>query len=495
MSDLINGITVQNGDASNSESNPTVITLNTAGNATVSGDVTNSSDNKDWYSFTALGDGLGSFSTGNIVGDLWFSLYENGSYVAAFDSNFVGEDPETFALTSNYSLDYQLTAGAAYTIGIDADLFLDAPVSYNLTLDTPEYVEPVIELETEYTPDSVNGVIISGGEVESFNNRSYDFDENRITTDANGYAEVTGSIGYDGDQADSYTFSSDAEGETIITLTGVSADTYLTVEFGGGAGIIQSATWDNTSQSYTLTYEFNPNVNYGINIVTDIEQTDYALTVNAPTLEQNPDGEVIDGEGESQDTDWVYYYDNAGTDTVRFIGSSVDAYESASSYSPENSSTSFKEVGAARIEDGVERLIFTDGALAFDIDGLAGQAYRIYKAAFDRIPDEAGLGFWINALDNGADMTNDVAYGFTHSDEFISLYGANSTDEQYVDLLYANVLDREADQDGYDFWIGHMDAGRLTREDVLIHFSESEENQANVIDLIANGIQYDEWIA
>ena len=49
-----------------------------------------------------------------------------------------------------------------------------------------------------------------------------------------------------------------------------------------------------------------------------------------------------------------------------------------------------------------ERLTFSDANIALDIDGNAGQAHRIYKAAFDRAPDLGGLGFWINTLDNGA---------------------------------------------------------------------------------------------
>jgi hypothetical protein len=141
----------------------------------------------------------------------------------------------------------------------------------------------------------------------------------------------------------------------------------------------------------------------------------------------------------------------------------------------------------------VERLSFSDAALAFDIDDIAGQAYRIYKAAFDRIPDHGGLGFWIDALDKGA-LMSDVAYGFTHSEEFISLYGVNNTDEEFINLMYNNVLDRDADQGGYDFWTGHLDNGAITREGILIEFSESAENQANVIDLIANGIEYTEWM-
>lgn len=60
-------------------------------------------------------------------------------------------------------------------------------------------------------------------------------------------------------------------------------------------------------------------------------------------------------------------------------------------------------------------------------------------------------------------------------------------------LLYNNVLDRDPDEEGYAYWLNDMDNG-LSKEGVLISFSESSENQANVIDLIAHGIGYQEWI-
>ena len=44
--------------------------------------------------------------------------------------------------------------------------------------------------------------------------------------------------------------------------------------------------------------------------------------------------------------------------------------------------------------DGVtnaERLEFSDAVVAFDVNGTAGFAYRLYQAAFDRTPDVAGL--------------------------------------------------------------------------------------------------------
>ena len=148
-----------------------------------------------------------------------------------------------------------------------------------------------------------------------------------------------------------------------------------------------------------------------------------------------------------------------------------------------------------RIEiSDVERIQFSDVSLALDIakGETAGSAYRIYKAAFDRVPDAGGLGFWINAMDDGASLTS-VAAGFINSPEFKQLYGANVTDRDFVTKVYTNVLDRNPDQGGYDFWLGAMGRG-ATRADILASFSESPENIGNVADLIANGIQYEAWV-
>lgn len=143
--------------------------------------------------------------------------------------------------------------------------------------------------------------------------------------------------------------------------------------------------------------------------------------------------------------------------------------------------------------NSTERLRFSDVSLALDTGKgeIAGSAYRIYKAAFDRAPDAGGLGFWIDSMDAGASLTS-VARGFIDSAEFQSVYGTNVSDRDYVTRLYKNVLDRNPDQGGYDFWLGAIARG-ASREDILISFSESAENIANVAELIAHGIQYQAW--
>ncbi|CAN7628133.1 DUF4214 domain-containing protein [Rhizobium sp. LjRoot30] len=136
----------------------------------------------------------------------------------------------------------------------------------------------------------------------------------------------------------------------------------------------------------------------------------------------------------------------------------------------------------------VERVDLLQGTLAFDIDGVAGQAYRIYQAAFDRAPDSAGLSYWINSMDGGTKLI-DVASGFVGSQEFNSIYGANSTDTDFVGRLYLNVLGREGETAGIAYWTGELQHG-TARAQVLAGFSESQENVIGVAPVISEGIWY-----
>lgn len=141
---------------------------------------------------------------------------------------------------------------------------------------------------------------------------------------------------------------------------------------------------------------------------------------------------------------------------------------------------------------GVERIDFSDVSLALDIDGNAGQAYRLYKAAFNRAPDKEGMGYWIKMLDAGVTL-EDVAAGFVASAEFKRMYGGDPGNELFVDLLYHNVLHRSAEGAGYQYWVKALGELHIPREEVLAFFSESAENQAQVIGAIQNGIEFTPW--
>ncbi len=165
-------------------------------------------------------------------------------------------------------------------------------------------------------------------------------------------------------------------------------------------------------------------------------------------------------------------------------------------YSINKSDAGYKVIdsnGKTRLLDGVTTVKFNDYSVSLDTEGVSGQAYRLYKAAFDRQPDTRGLGFWIDSLENSTSM-HDVANSFINSNEFKSLYGDKTTNEDFLTALYNNVLDRSPDNTGLDWWLDSLDSGKSSRADVLVGFSESAENKVNTVDLIANGVMYEEWL-
>jgi hypothetical protein len=138
----------------------------------------------------------------------------------------------------------------------------------------------------------------------------------------------------------------------------------------------------------------------------------------------------------------------------------------------------------------VERLAFADGTLALDIapGQNAGQAYRLYQAAFARTPDMPGVKYHLNDMEaNGLTLWN-IASNFLASPEFASKYGSNPTDTQYINALYRNVLNRDPGGTEVDWYQNQFDTKAMDRQAALIGFSESPENVALVGSAIANGI-------
>jgi hypothetical protein len=154
---------------------------------------------------------------------------------------------------------------------------------------------------------------------------------------------------------------------------------------------------------------------------------------------------------------------------------------------------SFKVSDAAGTDtlNGIERIRFSDDAIGLDVgvDGVAGQAYRLYQAAFNRTPDADGLGFWIDGMDHGLSLL-EVARSFVGADEFRQLYGPNPTSADIVGRYYENVLHRAPDAGGFEFWVDAMDHKGVTAAEVLANFSQSQENVAALVGVMQNGVAY-----
>lgn len=96
---------------------------------------------------------------------------------------------------------------------------------------------------------------------------------------------------------------------------------------------------------------------------------------------------------------------------------------------------------------------------------------RLYEMCLKRKPEETGLADWANKLCNGQISGAEAARGFFLSDEF-KLW--NTTNEEYVELLYNVMMGRASDAGGKADWVYKLNNG-VGREGVYRGFAESQE--------------------
>lgn len=107
---------------------------------------------------------------------------------------------------------------------------------------------------------------------------------------------------------------------------------------------------------------------------------------------------------------------------------------------------------------------------------------RVYESIFNRVPDAAGLNFWVDAMRSGLTLqtliTGDESLGiagFANSAEFIATYGENvdTNSEAFITALYQNLLGRAPDAEGLAFFTGLPEGTPVG--DVVAAFTESPE--------------------
>lgn len=91
----------------------------------------------------------------------------------------------------------------------------------------------------------------------------------------------------------------------------------------------------------------------------------------------------------------------------------------------------------------------------------------LYSAIFNRAPDQAGLEFWVNAIEGGDSLVQ-AAEGFTQHPVFAETY-AGMSDSQFVQQLYVNILGGAGDANGIAFWTEKLASG-VSKGQVVAEF-------------------------
>jgi len=110
----------------------------------------------------------------------------------------------------------------------------------------------------------------------------------------------------------------------------------------------------------------------------------------------------------------------------------------------------------------------------WDRDESAISIANLYDAAFDRLPDAAGLANWVTQAHRDNVGMEAIATSFLNSNEGASLRALD--DASFINEIYQNALGRNAEASGLANWLGQLAAGE-TRADVMLAISDSAEHQ------------------
>ena len=243
-----------------------------------------------------------------------------------------------------------------------------------------------------------------------------------------------------------------------------------------------------------------------------------SITKAGAALNWNPEGEKVISSYFTQK--WGYSTLHFGSDSNDIIfGSSADDKFFSSDgrdrldggagfdrliYSNVMSTFEISKIdGAYRVHDrsnvdsvdtaiGIERLMFSDMALACDIEGNAGLAAKILGALWGKesVENPAFVGIVLHYLDSGVsyEALLDLALGV--------ILGANKTNEAIVELVFTNLVGEAPTQDVKTELASYMDSGAYSQAGFARAIADLELNATNInlVGLTSTGLQYTEYV-
>lgn len=186
--------------------------------------------------------------------------------------------------------------------------------------------------------------------------------------------------------------------------------------------------------------------------------------------------DMIDGQG--------------GVDTALFLGSRADyrvGWDGGTMLVQDNA----RDGGLDQLLS-IERLAFDEGTLvARAATDLALAVAGLYGGLLERLPEAGGFRYWV---DSGFDAVG-LAHGIAVSEEFALGLGQASVPD-FVEAMYRNLLDRDSDAIGLDFWTGQLLAG-ANRGEIALCFLNSEEFGSGSMASLVEGVASlgDVWVA
>ncbi|EGV28248.1 protein of unknown function DUF1566 [Thiorhodococcus drewsii AZ1] len=107
-------------------------------------------------------------------------------------------------------------------------------------------------------------------------------------------------------------------------------------------------------------------------------------------------------------------------------------------------------------------------ARAWDRD-TEWQVVEIYLATMGYAPDAEGFNYWVGNIQTDSQWTpTTVAQSFFDQPLVQAQYPDSMGYGPLIEALYQNIFGRAADTEGYNYWLGELEAGRVLRNQMII---------------------------
>ena len=106
----------------------------------------------------------------------------------------------------------------------------------------------------------------------------------------------------------------------------------------------------------------------------------------------------------------------------------------------------------------------------FTYETIADFVTRLYREILEREPEREGLDFWRGQLINDIMTPSQVILEFLTGPEFVN---RQHNDSEFLTILYAVFFNRAPDKDGFKFWLDYIP--KNGRAMTVIEFEKSEE--------------------